>query len=134
MSQLESYKILVRERHVDSLGHMNNATYLEIYEEARWEVITGRGFGFYEIQKRRQGPVVLDVQLRFLKEIGLREEITVTTELLDYAGKVGHLKQQMIKADGTIASDAVFTFGLFDLKERRLTVPTPEWKKAVGLE
>ncbi len=126
-----SYKILIRESHVDSLGHMNNATYLALYEEARWDLITANGFGFKEIQTLRQGPVILEVTVKFMSEIHLRDEITITTELIDYKGKIGHLKQTMVKASGTIASEAIFTFGLFDLQARKLIEPTDAWKKAI---
>lgn len=134
MSALSSYKIVIKEHHVDSLGHMNNATYLALYEEARWEAITARGFGFKDIQRSKQGPVILEVNLKFLREVLLREAITITLEVLGYKGKIGQMKQQMIKEDGTVASEAVFTFGLFDMKERKLIEPTSEWKKAVGLD
>lgn len=134
MSEVSQYKITVRENHVDSYGHINNATYLSLYEEARWELITPRGYGFSEIHKLKQGPVILEVNLKFLKEIRLRENITITTKLLHYKGKVGQMLQQMVKDDGTVASEAVFTFGLFDMKERKLIEPTPEWKKALAIE
>ena len=48
MAKVSEYKILIREHHVDSYGHVNNATYLSLYEEARWEVITPEGFGFVD--------------------------------------------------------------------------------------
>ena len=133
MSQLTPYKLTIKEHHVDSLGHMNNATYLALFEEARWEQITARGFGFHEVQKLQQGPVILEVNLKFLKETHLREQITITTELLGYKGKIGQLKQQMVREDGSVAAEAIFTFGLFDLKTRKLIDPTPEWKNAVGI-
>lgn len=134
MSETSYYKITVRENHVDSYGHINNATYLSLYEEARWELITPRGYGFTEIHKLKQGPVILEVNLKFLKEIRLRENITITTKLLHYKGKVGQMVQQMLKEDGAVASEAILTFGLFDMKERKLIEPTPEWKKALGME
>lgn len=134
MAQTSQYKILIREHHVDSYGHVNNATYLALYEEARWEIITPQGFGFAEIHKKKQGPVILEVNVKFQKEIRLRENITIETKILNYEGKVGQMQQQMIKDDGSVASTAVFTFGLFDIKERKLIAPTPEWKKALDLE
>ncbi|MBX3032487.1 MAG: acyl-CoA thioesterase [Bdellovibrionaceae bacterium] len=134
MSRLADYPLVIREAHVDSLGHMNNATYLALFEEARWENITRAGYGFSEIQKLRKGPVILEVNLKFLRELHLRESIVIRSEVLDYAGKIGHMKQRMIKADGTVAAEAVFTFGLFDLQTRRLIEPTPEWLAAVGLK
>ncbi|WP_413586502.1 acyl-CoA thioesterase [Bdellovibrio sp. HCB274] len=134
MGEFGSYKLLIRETHIDSYGHVNNATYLSLYEEARWEAITPRGFGFKDIHRLQQGPVILEVNIKFLKEIRLRENITIVSSIMDYQGKIGHMKQQMIKDDGSVASEAVFTFGLFDLKERKMILPTPEWKKACGLE
>ena len=31
-----SYKVKIRESHLDTLGHVNNAVYLVLFEEARW--------------------------------------------------------------------------------------------------
>ncbi len=129
-----AYEILVRESHVDSLGHMNNATYLALYEEARWQQITEQGYGFQQIQELKQGPVILDVFVKFQKEIRLRETIRIQTELIKYEGKVGQLKQQMLKEDGTVASEAVFTFGLFDMKLRKLIEPTAMWLQALSVK
>ncbi|MBS1972080.1 MAG: acyl-CoA thioesterase [Bdellovibrionales bacterium] len=134
MAEKGSYKILIRESLLDTYGHVNNARYLDMYEEARWQLVTDRGYGFKKVHESGQGPVILEVNLKFMKELRLREEITITTELVDYPGKVGRLKQQMIKPDGTVASEAIFVFGLFDLKARKMIEPTPEWKKAVGYE
>ena len=131
---VSSYEILIRESHLDTFGHVNNATYLALMEEARWDVITKGGYGLRDIQKAGQGPVILEVNLKFLSEIRLREKILITVEMIDYKGKIGHLKQQMIKDDGTVAAEAVFVFGLFDLKARKLVEPTPAWKNALGLE
>jgi acyl-CoA thioester hydrolase len=42
------------------------------------------------------------------------------------------LEQKMINAQGKIASEATFTVGFFDLKERKLIEAGPDWLKAVG--
>lgn len=134
MSLFTEYKISIKESNVDSYGHLNNAAYLMLFEEARWEAITPRGYGFQEIHKARQGPVILEVNVKFMKEIRLREDIVITTKVLNYKGKIGQMLQQMIKMDGTVASEDLFTFGLFDMNQRKLIEPTPEWKKALDLE
>jgi YbgC/YbaW family acyl-CoA thioester hydrolase len=133
-NSIGTYKLLIREHHLDTYGHVNNATYLSMLEEARWEVVTQRGYGFKKVHESGQGPVILEVNLKFLKELRLREEITITVELVEYNSKIGKLKQQMIKADGTVASEAIFVFGLFDLKARKMIEPTAEWKIAVGMQ
>lgn len=127
-----NYNVVIRESHVDSIGHMNNATYLALFEEARWEWLTQENYGFREIQKSMQGPVILDIHIKFLKEIHLREKILITSEMMDYTGKIAHLKQQMHKDDGSLAAEAVFTFGLFDMKIRKIIGPTDAWNKALG--
>jgi YbgC/YbaW family acyl-CoA thioester hydrolase len=131
---ISKYTILIREAHLDTFGHVNNATYMALYEEARWELITQNGYGLRTVQELKQGPVILDASIKFMRELKLREEITITTELVHYTGRIGQLKQQMIKTDGKVASESVFTLGLFDLDQRKLIDPTPLWKKAIGLE
>ena len=128
------YELIIKEHHLDSYGHVNNATYLALYEEARWELISGRGYTYEKVHQTGQGPVILDVHLAFLKELKLREKISITVEMLSYEGKIFKLKQQMLKADGGVASEAIFTGGFFDLKARKLILPSEEWLVAIGLK
>ncbi|PIS11131.1 MAG: acyl-CoA thioesterase [Bdellovibrio sp. CG10_big_fil_rev_8_21_14_0_10_47_8] len=129
---IHKFPVLIRETHLDTFGHVNNATYLTLYEEARWELITGNGYGMKTINELKQGPVILEVNLKYMKELRLRENIVITTELVGYKGRIGTLKQQMHRADGSIASEALFTFGLFDTAQRKLIEPTAAWLKAIG--
>lgn len=131
--QLSVSKMLIREMHLDTFGHMNNAMYLQLFEQARWDLITQNGYDLHKIHTAKQGPVILDVYVKFVRELKLREEISITTELIEYKGKIGKLKQQMLKGDGSLAAEAIFTFGLFDLQSRKLIDATPEWKKAIGI-
>ena len=128
------YEVIVRESHLDTFGHMNNASYLVLFEEARWEHITKNGYGLRKVKELQQGPVLLELSVKFRREITLREKIKITMELLDSKGKISHFRQEMIKEDGTVATELELTFGLFDLRTRRLIEPTPEWKKAIGIE
>jgi acyl-CoA thioester hydrolase len=134
MSTSHEVKVLIRESHLDTFGHVNNATYLELYEEARWDLITQRGFGLEEVQRTQTGPVILEVRLQFRRELRNRETIKIRTELVHYQGKIGEMKQTVTKEDGSVASEATFVFGLMDLAQRRLIDPTPAWRKAVGLD
>ena len=131
---MHQYKKQILEHHLDTLGHVNNATYLSLFEEARWQLITENGYGINVVQSRQQSPIILRVEIDFRAEILNREEIVIETELLEYKSKVGKLKQSMRKPDGSVACEAVFVFGLFDLRERKMILPTPEWRRAVGLE
>lgn len=132
MPALHEKTIVISEVHLDSFGHMNNARYLEVFEQARWDLITSRGFGMDVIRRKQMGPTILGVELKFLRELAPRETVVIRTELASYERKVGKLRQTMVKANGEVACESVFTFGLFDLTQRKLIEPTPEWAHAVG--
>ncbi len=128
------YEITIKEHHLDSYRHVNNAMYLSLYEEARWEFISQRGYGYQVVHDTGMGPVVLEINLKFLKELTARETIKITFEMISYEGKIFKLKQQMIKSNGDVASEALFTGGFFDLKNRKLILPNDQWLIAVGLK
>ncbi|MEO5668200.1 MAG: acyl-CoA thioesterase [Bdellovibrionota bacterium] len=129
---IQKYDIVIREHHLDSYGHVNNAMYLTLLEEARWEFITAGGYGYHTVHHNKKGPVVLDVYLSFKKELRLRETITIQSQVVEYPSKVGTLKQTILDAAGQECVSAVMKFGFFDLEARRLLMPTPEWLKALG--
>lgn len=131
-NEIGSYEMVIRERHLDSFGHVNNATYFEIFEEARWDLISQRGYDLHYVQKVKQGPVILEAQVQFRKELKLREPITISTRLLGYNKKIGRLEQMISLQDKEVAATAQFVFGLFDLLQRQLIEPTEPWKKAIG--
>lgn len=131
---MKSYPLMIRESHIDTFGHVNNASYLQMMEEARWQMITEGGYGLDKVRETQQGPVILEVNLKFLHELQLREKINIQTELIEYRGKIGKLRQTVVKENNQLAADATFVFGLFDLKIRKLIDPTAAWKLAVGLD
>ena len=133
-STLHRYSLLIREYHLDTFGHVNNATYLQIFEEARWEAITSRGFGLKHIQTSGRGPVILELNLRFLKELRLRQQIEICTQVEKIEGKVSHLKQWIVNPAGETATEARFLVGLFDLNQRKLIEPDEQWLRALGIE
>jgi len=95
-------------------------------------LITAAGFGLDVIQATRLGPVILEATVKFRREVKNRETITIRTFLLDYEGKIGRLAQRVFKEDGDLACDSTFVIGLWDIDARKLILPTPEWKRAVG--
>lgn len=133
--QTHEYELLIRESHLDTFGHVNNATYLQIFEEARWDLITGRGYGMEKIQSSRLGPVILEAHVKFRRELKNRTPIVVRSELESYEGQIGHLRQRVFKRGEKeqMACEAVFRIALWDIDARKLVPPTPEWARAVML-
>lgn len=131
-----NYEIIIKESHLDTFGHVNNAVYLQLYEEARWDFITARGYGLKEVKKHQKGPVILEAHIKFIKELQLREKIQITFEPVSKPGqarsKIIQIHQKMFKPNGDVASELVVTVGFFDLVERKLISPTEEWQRVLA--
>lgn len=128
------YQFRVLEKHLDTFGHINNATYLELYEEARWDWITQNGHGLKEILKNQKGPVILHVDLTFKKEFQNRELVTIESLVTGRKNRlVMTLAQRMIKEDGQVGSEVKMEVGFFDLQTRKLILADDSWYHALGV-
>lgn len=128
------YPLTILEAHLDTFGHVNHAKYLELLEEARWDLITHNGFGLKEIQRTGLGPVILEVKIEFKRELLLRQKIVIETELHSYNRKIATIHQKMLNEDHKICAQADLVFGLFDIHKRKIVTPTPAWLKAIGID
>lgn len=127
------FETMVQETQLDIFGHMNNARYLELFEQARWDLITQQGFGLQKIQETGQGPVILEAHLRFLKELKQRDKIKISVVCTEYNGKIGKLKQEMLNEKNEVCAELIVVMAFFDLKSRKIIPATPEWKAAIGI-
>lgn len=133
LGAVHEYRLQILEKHLDTYGHVNNAAYLEIFEEARWDLVTRHGYGLDEVHRRRVGPVVLEVQMRFARELRNRQWVTIRSWVDAYPGRIGRFAQEILDEGGAVCCEARFAIGLFDLTTRRLIRPTPEWARGLGL-
>ncbi|UPT74253.1 MAG: acyl-CoA thioesterase [Elusimicrobiota bacterium] len=131
--KVHEFGTTIEDRHLDMFGHVNNAAYLELFEKARWDLITRGGFGPDKVRESKTGPTLLEVTVRFRREIRGTGPVTIKTRTVSYKSKIGRLEQEMLW-NGESACVAEFVIALFDLEARKLIRPTPEWKRAVGLE
>lgn len=130
------YNKQILEQHLDTFGHVNNAVYLQLYEEARWDFITKNGLGLKQILESQIGPVLLDCQLTFKAELSNRDNIKIISQARSEMRNkyVMVLDQKMVKESGKIASTLTLSVGMMDLKARKLISPSVEWLKALGVE
>ncbi len=126
------YPVLIKEHHLDTFSHVNNATYLSLLEEARWEFLNEYGLDLKTIQETSVGPIVLECHIQFLRELRLRQSIVIESQMVSFEKKIGVMRQRIINEQGELCSQAEMTFGIFDLRERRLILPPPEWLSLVG--
>ena len=133
MNKTFIYKTYVKEVYLDTFGHMNNAVYLVLIEEARWEILALHGYGVEKIAGTGLGPTILEINLRFKKELKLRDNIEIHSQLSSYAGKIAKMTQNIMRGDDVCCAAEV-TFGLFSLSERKLVLPTQDWLRGLGVE
>src|SRR6516162_4093133 len=115
-TKVDKYPIIIKEVYLDTFGHMNNAVYLTLFEEARWELITKNGYGVSKIIETGLGPTIIEINLKYLKELRLRDEVIIESRLISYESKIGRIRQDMVRA-GQVCCSGEFVFGLFNLKE-----------------
>jgi len=119
-----SVPVTVRGYELDTQGHLNQAVYLQYSEHARWELLRSAGIQQNDLIAGGIGPVVLELNVKFLRELRGGEEVDVTCELAWAEGKVFQFKQQVLKKDGTVCADIIVVGGILDLQARKL-VPNP---------
>ena len=127
-----SYEFTVDQHLLDEYGHVNNAKYLNLYEEARWDILDQSGYGQEMVRKSRKGPVILEVNVRFSRELLPGQRIRIETTSRKKNEKIFFFDQVMINEEGKEASSAVFTAALFDLEKRKMVTPGEDWLKAFG--
>lgn len=130
-SKIHTYPLRILEGHLDTFGHVNNAVYLAICEEARWDLITKNGYGLEKIMATGIGPTILEIKINFLKELKLRDEIIIESRLVSYKKKIGIIEHRIMRGTD-ICCTAELVLALFDLKQRKIIAPTPEWLIGIG--
>ena len=126
------YEFIVEQELIDEYGHVNNANYLMLFEKARWSILESSGMGYDTIRKIKTGPVVLEVTVRFSKELLPNQKNIIETTCRRKNDLIFFFDQKMINEKGEIASKAVFTAALFDLEKRKMVKPDDKWLKLFG--
>jgi YbgC/YbaW family acyl-CoA thioester hydrolase len=74
------YKLTVRGYELDSYGHVNNAVYMNYFEQARWEIF--RHLDLMEhFRQHNLLLVVTEMQIRYSREAKLFDELLVRTAI-----------------------------------------------------
>ncbi len=128
MNYVNKYKIIIKSDHLDFMGHVNNATYLQLMEDARWHFYNQYGYTKKMVAEDNRGPVILETYIKYRKEIILGEVIAIKTVCLKYDGVLGKVLQTIYKENGKRSCQAELVFGMFDLTKRKLLRPTGLWK------
>lgn len=131
--KIHSFDVEITNSHLDAFGHVNNATYLQLFEKARWHLMTERQYDLAKIKQTGLGPTILKIEISFLNELRCHDQIKIITQLVTHKNKIFKISQKMVR-DDLVCCEAVFTMGLFSLEKRKLVLPTQDWLYVLGID
>src|SRR5262245_37925756 len=115
MSEAFAVLIVVRGYELDTQGHLNQAEYLHYAEHSRWEFLRALGITQDKLLATGVGPVTIETNLRFLRELRGGDQVDVTCAFEWGEGKSFRITQRFVLADNTLAAELSATCGLLDL-------------------
>ncbi|MEV0292262.1 acyl-CoA thioesterase [Nocardia sp. NPDC050710] len=127
-----SVPVLVRGYELDTQGHLNQAVYLQYSEHARWELLRAAGVAQEKLIANGVGPVVLETNIKYRRELRAGDEVTITCDFEWSSGKIFKIRQEIRKLDGTVAAEVAVVGGLLDLAARKLVADPGENFRALA--
>ncbi|HNZ41702.1 MAG TPA: acyl-CoA thioesterase [Bacteroidales bacterium] len=94
------YRLSVRGYELDSYNHVNNAVYLNYYEQARWQLMKETGL-LEKLQNEKILVVVTEINIRYSKEARLFDNILIKSKV-EFSGPYIVFKQYMFNEDDNI--------------------------------
>lgn len=115
-------EIKVRGYHADFYGHVNNARYLEFFEEDRWAHLESK----IDLRKWAEKGLlflVVNINVNYRLAVPVGETILVTTKLEKIGNRSVVLKQEvLVKESKAVAADALITFVIADRSGRAVAM------------
>jgi thioesterase-3 len=107
-------EIRIRGYHADFYGHVNNARYLEFFEEDRWARMESK-IDLQQWAKKGLVFLVVNINVNYRRAVDVGEVITVSTGIEKIGTKSVVLKQEArFKSSREVAADALVTFVVID--------------------
>ena len=111
--------IKVRGYHLDAYKHVNNAKYLEIFEEARWRL-------FDELENQQEflqkyGFIIVNININYRSEALQNDILTIETSISKIGTKsMTYLQIAHNNRNNKVSADAEVTFVIMDMKTKEV--------------
>jgi acyl-CoA thioester hydrolase len=132
VSEPFSVRITVRGYETDVQGHVNQSVYINYAEHARWSLLQAAGISQADLLGRGVGPVGLETNIRYKRELLAGDEVDVTCVFEWGGGKTFRIQQTIRKTDGTVAAELTSVGGLLDLEKRRMIANPHDYFKELA--
>lgn len=112
--------IKVRGYHADFYGHVNNARYLELLEEARWHHFE-TSVDYEEFKRNNWAFIVVNINISYRKPAVPGDTLRIKTSYKSHGSRSMTLNQIVYINDfETIAAEADITFVVLDAKTQKV--------------
>jgi acyl-CoA thioester hydrolase len=122
------YETVIKDSMLDAMGHLNHASYLTLFEEARWDICKAQNMTPEKMQERGIGLVVIEAHIQYRRELRAGERVLIKTRFRDVDRKIWRVEQSMENAETKVCSSIQIKGGMFDLKQRKILLADPEWR------
>ncbi|CAM3914411.1 thioesterase family protein [Vreelandella rituensis] len=112
-------QLRVRGYHLDGYGHVNNARYLEFMEEGRWAFFDDHPALVKQFKQQAAAFVVVNINIDYRQAAVEGDDLIITTGIVDVGKRSAVCHQKIFRADGTLVTEASFTFVLLDLRANK---------------
>ncbi len=116
--------IQIRFADLDPLGHVSNNAYSEYFELARV-------YWLNAIEGERPSVVVANLNIDFIKEVKLKDQLYIITACTKKGNKSLQLTQNLY-ANGQCVTKSTVTIVGFDIKTRQSVELLDGWKKSIN--
>ncbi len=107
-------EIKIRGYHADFYGHVNNARFLEFFEEGRWAKLENV-LDLQQLVKKGLIFLVVNINVNYRRAVAVGETVLVGTAIDKINNKSVALRQEIVfKENKEVAADAIVTFVIAD--------------------
>ena len=111
-------QIEIRGYHCDAYGHVNNARYLELFEEARWRSLEDSKV-LAEVERLKYLFYIVHLEMSFKKAVDVLSKITIVTAVHEISRRVITFRQHIENEQNEMCTEANVKFVLFDQESGR---------------
>jgi len=115
-------EIKVRGYHADFYGHVNNARYLEFFEEDRWAFFESK-IDLREWVEKGLIFLVVNININYRRAVPVGETLLVSTSVEEIGNRSVVMRQEiLLKESKEVAADALVTFVVIDRGGRAVAI------------
>lgn len=115
---MKQHRLLVRPYHCDAYGHVNNARYLEIFEEGRWNLLGSEELDAY-LANNNMGMVVVELHIQYKKPALPGQWLNISAEISQIGNSSFTILQHIHLDDHQPVAEASVKLVMIDLKSGR---------------